>query len=303
MINVPPHLCARVIASYGRFFARLSRLPAEKCGLDVLDEEKVHQQVALFCRMFGLTLADLRGKRLLEVGSGFGVFLAVLRRDYGVESYGIEPASEGFDTSFILGREVLTHYALDPSILINAKGEALPFPDGHFDLVFSSTVLEHTQNPGMVLKEAVRVLKQGGMMQFVYPNYGSFFDGHYGVPWIPYQPHWIARQWIRLWGRDPAFLDTLQLTDYRKTRHWLRACEGITVVTFGEHIFRERMMGLQIKNWAGLGRLRQCLEWAHRLKLAKAITSVLITIKSFEPIILTIRKESPNNDGHIVHPG
>lgn len=291
MVTVPSHLCARVIATYGRSFSRLARLPAEKCGRDVLDEDKVHEQVELFCRLTGCSRAELRGRRLLEVGSGFGIFLAVLRRDYGVESYGIEPASAGFDSSFELGREILTHYGFDPAIMIDAMGEDLPFPNGHFDLIFSSTVLEHTEDPGQVLREAVRVLKPGGRMQFVYPNYGSFFDGHYAVPWIPYQPHWMARLWIRLWGRDPSFIDSLQLTNYWKTRIWLRACPEIKVLTFGEEVFCERMLRLQLKNWAGLSRLRKLLEIAHQLRLIGPITRLLVAIRSFEPIILTIRKD------------
>lgn len=291
MINIPEAIRARVTATYGRFFENLSRLPAEKCGHDVLNEEKVHDQIALFCRLHSLRLEDLRGKRLLEVGSGFGIFLVVLRRDYGVESFGIEPASEGFDTSFELGREIIAHYGFDPAILTDAKGEALPFPDEHFDLVFSSTVLEHTQNPALVLQEAIRVLKPTGMMQFVYPNYGSFFDGHYAVPWIPYQPRWMARIWIRVFGRDPSFVDTLQLTNYWRTRNWLRAQTNIQIITYGEQIFRERMMGLQIKDWAGLGRLRKVVELAHRLRIIGAVTKVMIAIKSFEPIILTLKKK------------
>jgi ubiquinone/menaquinone biosynthesis C-methylase UbiE len=290
MINVPPHICDRITATYGRYFERLSHLPAQKIGRDVLDEDKVHEQVALFCRMFSLEAADLRGKRLLEIGSGFGIFLAVLRRDYGVESYGIEPSSGGFDSSFDLGREILTHYSIDPAILINAKGEDLPLPNDHFDLIYSCTVLEHTQDPALVLKEALRVLKPGGMMQFVYPNYGSFFDGHYCVPWIPYQPHWLARRWIRLWGRDPTFLDTLQLTNYFKTRHWLRGCPDAEVLSYGEEIFRERMQTLNFKNWAGIGRVRRWLDYFHLFRMIYPATWLLLKVRSFEPIILTVRK-------------
>src|SRR5208283_2367615 len=271
-------------------YEAISGVPAEKCSRDVLDEEKIHDQVALFCRTFGLIPAELRGKRLLEVGSGFGIFLAVVRRDYGVESYGIEPASGGFDTSRELAREILASYGLDPSIVIDAKGEDLPFPDGHFDLIFSSTVLEHTEDPHLVLAEAIRVLRPGGRMQFVFPNYGAFFEGHYALPWVPYMNHALGKLWVRLWGRNPVYVDTLQLTNYFSTRRWLRGQSGIRVITYGEEIFRERMLGHKIKTWGGLGRVKSWLETAERLRVIRPLTWLLLRLKSFDPIILSLMK-------------
>jgi hypothetical protein len=106
MITVSESIQRRVIAGYGVTYGLLSNLSAEKCALDVLNEDKVHDQVALFCRLFRIDCIELRGKRILEIGSGFGIFLAVLRRDYGAESYGIEPATDGFNSSFEISREI-----------------------------------------------------------------------------------------------------------------------------------------------------------------------------------------------------
>jgi 2-polyprenyl-3-methyl-5-hydroxy-6-metoxy-1,4-benzoquinol methylase len=290
MISVSDSILRRVTETYGATYEAYSGIPAEKSARDVLDEEKVHDQIAVFCRAFGLARADLRGKRLLEVGSGFGIFLAVSRRDYGVESFGIEPASGGFDSSRELGREILAGYGLDASIVTDSKGEDLPFPDNHFDLIFSSTVLEHTEDPQLVLEEAIRVLRPGGRMQFVYPNYGAFFEGHYALPWIPYMSRGLGRLWVRLWGRDPAYVDTLQLTNYFRTRRWLRGRRDVQVVTYGEEVFRTRMLGLQIKTWAGLGRVKRWLEVAHRLHAIRPLTWLLLGLKSFDPIILSLVK-------------
>src|SRR5271165_5016255 len=212
MISVSSPLINEVVESYGRFFERLAKIPADKCARDVLNEDKVHEQVQLFCRTFHIRPELLRQKTMLEIGSGFGIFLAVVRRDYGAEAVGIEPASEGFDNNLRIGRRILSEYGLPPDILIDAAGENLPFPDNHFDYIFSSTVLEHTRDPSKVIAEALRVLRSKGMLQFVYPNYGAFFEGHYAIPWIPYMNHSLAKFWVRLWGRDPAFIDTLQFT-------------------------------------------------------------------------------------------
>ncbi len=291
MISVPEPIQERVKATYGAYYEGLSRIPAEKCARDALDEEKVHDQVALFCRTFGLDRSELRGKRLLEVGSGFAVFLAVLRRDYGVESFGVEPAAAGFGESFDVSREVLRSYGLDPSIVANAKGEDLPYPDRHFDFIFSSTVLEHTEDPPLVLAEAIRVLKPGGRMQFVFPNYGAFFEGHYALPWIPYMGRALGKAWVSLWGRDPAYIGTLHLTNYYKTRRWLRPHRDIEVVSYGKSVFRERMLGNEIRDWAGLGTVARWVGAARRMRLVRPITWLLLRVGSFDPIVLSaVRK-------------
>jgi ubiquinone/menaquinone biosynthesis C-methylase UbiE len=46
----------------------------------------------------------------------------------------------------------------------------LPFPDGLFDLVLCSWVLEHLAQPEQQVAEVVRVLKPGGRFVFITPN-------------------------------------------------------------------------------------------------------------------------------------
>jgi ubiquinone/menaquinone biosynthesis C-methylase UbiE len=290
MISVSPSILDRAVRSYGKFFQELSGIDPVKCARDVLDEEKVHDQVELFCKTISKSKGFLNGKTLLEVGSGFGIFVAVTRRDYGIESYGIEPASEGFDTSYSICRDVLISYNLDPDIVRAAQGEDLPFDSNSIDLVFSSSVLEHVRDPERVLQEAVRVLKPGGYLQFVIPNYAAVFDGHYGILWVPYMGRKLGRLWVRLQGRDPRFVDTLQFTNYFKVRRWVGKLPCVDVITFGESIFRERMLNIQIKEWACLGRVKRWLTTADKLKLVPFITWLFLAVKSFDPIVLTLRK-------------
>src|SRR4051812_45056510 len=290
LIRVSPQLLQKVCETYGAYFSPLSRLPAEKLSADVLSEEKVHDQVRLFCKTTGLSESSLRGCRLLEVGSGFGIFVAVTRIQYGTDTVGLEPAGTGFDTSFEICREVLKEYGLDPELIVDAKGENIPFPDNSFDAVFSSTVLEHTDDPWRVLDEAIRVLRPGGYLQFVFPNYGSFFEGHYALPRIPYVNKAVARMYLRLWRRDPSFINTIQFLNFFKVRRWILARRDVRVITYGEEIFRERMLNLQIKDWAGLGKIKRWMEMAERLKLLRTATALLLAGGAFEPIILTLQK-------------
>lgn len=60
---------------------------------------------------------------------------------------------------------------------IVAMGESVPFPEGSFDLVVISGVIEHTQYPLKVVDEAHRVLKTGEKLYlsspWVYPFHGG----------------------------------------------------------------------------------------------------------------------------------
>jgi 2-polyprenyl-3-methyl-5-hydroxy-6-metoxy-1,4-benzoquinol methylase len=47
-----------------------------------------------------------------------------------------------------------------------AAGEALPFEDGSFDLVYCCDVIEHVADPGRLVAESARVLRPGGTYLF-----------------------------------------------------------------------------------------------------------------------------------------
>ena len=175
-VIVPHHTYEAVVAAQGYFFERISRVDRHQYAADLLSEAKAHQQAAILQRY-----TKLDGLRLLEVGAGLAMNLIVWSKNYGADVTGIEPDAIGFDASFKLGRTLMEVNAVNPDRLINAVGEKLPFPDQSFDIVYSTNVLEHTDSPATVLDEALRVLRPGGVMQFVFPSYGSYFDGHYGV--------------------------------------------------------------------------------------------------------------------------
>jgi len=48
-------------------------------------------------------------------------------------------------------------------IYILSDARSVPFKNNYFDSVYSIEVLEHTDNPGKILKEVNRVLKKGGI--------------------------------------------------------------------------------------------------------------------------------------------
>jgi len=124
---------------------------------------------------------SIRGKKLLDIGSGYGTNLATCIADFGADGYGVEPSGVGFGQGYVASRILLAANGIDPERILNSVGESLPFADESFDIVYSANVLEHTQNPEQVLREAMRVLRPGGLLYVELPNYLSYFEGHYMV--------------------------------------------------------------------------------------------------------------------------
>jgi ubiquinone/menaquinone biosynthesis C-methylase UbiE len=54
--------------------------------------------------------------------------------------------------------------------LIRSPGEAIPFPDKHFDRVICTEVFEHVLEPADVLSEMRRVVKDEGVISLSVPN-------------------------------------------------------------------------------------------------------------------------------------
>jgi len=100
-------------------------------------------------------------------------------------------------------------------------------------------VLEHVKNPEEVIFESVRVLKPGGILQFIIPNYGSWWEGHYGVLMLPGMPKWLFKIYVRLMNRDPDFVDTLQFIKRNDLEKILLKLGGsVEVVSWRSIIFK-----------------------------------------------------------------
>jgi 2-polyprenyl-3-methyl-5-hydroxy-6-metoxy-1,4-benzoquinol methylase len=76
------------------------------------------------------------------------------------------------------------------------------------DVVTLWNVLEHVSDPKGCLIEAKRVLRPGGRIYIVCPNYLALrYEAHYQVPWFPLMPRWLASQYLIAIGKDPSFFE------------------------------------------------------------------------------------------------
>jgi ubiquinone/menaquinone biosynthesis C-methylase UbiE len=285
-------LYERLLPLYAEHFKDilLSREHLVQMTKDSLCEKRATEFLELIQERTGMSLP---GKQVLEVGAGIGMALATARIRYGAEAYGIEPGDDEYSGSIELGRDLLTAAGVPNHVLQLGIGESIPYPDNFFDLVYSNNVLEHTNDPPRVIAESIRVLKPGGVMCHNVPNYGSWWEGHYGVVWLPHLNKFFGRMYLRLLGKNPAFLDTLQLI----TRSWLTKMlkpfqEQIEVLGWGEDIFQARLRTLNFSEYAALGRLKGMLRWLHRLGLVRMTAWLGGVLRWETPLILTVRKKA-----------
>jgi ubiquinone/menaquinone biosynthesis C-methylase UbiE len=96
---------------------------------------------------------------------------------------GSKPYEEYFKhcTSYTgLDIEVSGHSHQHEKIDVFYDGKTIPFPDNHFDAVFSTEVLEHIFNPDTILKEIYRVMKPGAHLlltcPFTWPEHEIPYD-------------------------------------------------------------------------------------------------------------------------------
>jgi SAM-dependent methyltransferase len=68
------------------------------------------------------------------------------------------------------------------ALILNAAGEALPFPSETVDFILSHEVLEHVQDDRLAVQEMLRVLRPGGRVALFVPNRGYPFETH-GIFW------------------------------------------------------------------------------------------------------------------------
>lgn len=240
LIVVPDSVRSMAENSVGAFFEGVAGTARDVNARDHIDVVRPIKKGRLLEQF-----TPMQGKRLLEIGSGYGTNLAVWTKMYGLDSYGTERNAEGFGCSFEGSRAIFAANGLDPDRIVPVSDNRLPFPDSSFDIVYASNVLEHTEDPVVVMEEAIRVLRPGGVFQAEVPNYLAWFEGHYFVPQPPLLFRWMLPVWVRLLGRDPAFARTMRTEINpiwsRRTVKEINRKYPVELLSLGEQIFLDRL--------------------------------------------------------------
>lgn len=106
-----------------------------------------------------LSPEQVKGRRVLDAGCGTGHFSRVLS-DWGAELVSVD-VGEGLLSE--VGKKCRTR-------AVKADVLKLPFPEGSFDLVLCTEVIEHTPDPRAAVAELCRVLAPKGLLLLTVPN-------------------------------------------------------------------------------------------------------------------------------------
>lgn len=133
-----------------------------------------------------------QGAKVLDVGCGRGDLLHVFAK-VGLSSEGLD--LQPYDPALTKGLSI--KYA-------NFEIDRFPFDDNSFDVVFSKSVIEHLHKPDNFLKEIRRVLKPGGRVIIMTPDWQTqryvFYNDHTHV-----QPYIVS-----------GLVNAMQLYDFRE---------------------------------------------------------------------------------------
>lgn len=166
---------------------------------------------------------DLKNSRVLEIGCGYGAFVAALN-DLGAQVTGTEIDKESLQIAkkMLAGRKGVR--------LIQVKDENLPFRKDSFDLLVLFDVIEHINNPQKMIAECSRVMRPGSVIYFEFTPYYSLTGHHlYDITKLPIHilPETIIKKIIyrskpkgifthRDYWLNFKTLNKLKITDFQK---------------------------------------------------------------------------------------
>jgi SAM-dependent methyltransferase len=150
-----------------------------------------------------IPLESLRGKRVLEAGSGAGRFTEILLK-HGALVW-------SFDYSSAVDANAANNLPNENLTLFQADIRRIPFNDETFDVVICLGVLQHTPSTKQSLAELARVLRPGGLLAT------DHYKWHLGAFTSLYLPWWMI---IKRFRPDRQLRVTDKLTEIFFPIHW-----------------------------------------------------------------------------------
>jgi SAM-dependent methyltransferase len=187
--------------------------------------------------------------RILDAGCGHGFYLRALDEICGASAIGVEARGAWIAQ----GQQEL---AGSGSRLVRGDVCQLPFAAGCFDKVILSEVLEHVQDDLLVLSEARRVLRPGGLIAVTVPHadypllwdpVNKLLEKGLGMH-LPAEPLWLGGIWadhVRLYGEreivERIHASGFQILEIRRLTHYC--------LPFAHHLLYGLGKSLLLSGW------------------------------------------------------
>ncbi len=117
-----------------------------------------------------------KSNRLLDVGCGAGSLLEAARRA-GWEAEGTE-----------VSRPAVEHVRGEGFEVFHGELAEAKYPEGHFDVVTASEIIEHVPDPLSMLREIARILRPGGLFWATTPHGRGLSARVLGIKWSTVSP-------------------------------------------------------------------------------------------------------------------
>ncbi len=129
-------------------------------GPDALGNAERFLRSGEFAAVLRLLQDRVRGAAILDVGAGTGIASFAFARSGAREVVALEP-----DRSHVVGQGAIRRVAGGlPIRIAEGWGEALPFEEGRFDIVYARQVLHHARDLAALVAECARVAAPGGVV-------------------------------------------------------------------------------------------------------------------------------------------
>lgn len=154
---------------------------------------------------------DLSGKRVLDIGCGSGGIALSLAADYGA---GHVTGIDVEDTVLGKARARAAARGLEGRVkFCKVAPGPLPFPDDHFDVVFSKDSIVHIPDKAAVFADIHRVLKASGQLAM-----SDWLTNHDGKP-SPEMKHYVKQEGLSFGMASPeTYRQALQAAGFEDIR-------------------------------------------------------------------------------------
>ncbi len=154
-------------------------------------------------------LRDYKPKnaKVLDLGCGIGLTMSILAQEYK-NCIGCDISKHSITAT----RSLLAKSGLRRKVCLY-DGQRLPFRTGTFDVVTSLEVIEHADNPKVMLSEIARVLKKDGILVITTANKWWPYEPHFKLLFLSYLPTKLADLYVKLSGKGDSY-ENIKLPHY-----------------------------------------------------------------------------------------